>query len=311
MKNNTLLAKLGFADKDRKSAQHDAAIHFVRQPAMLAQIDATFFPTNITDITEAYSTPEDSAHVTVDLKETYYATEQPITKGEGPYKQTIGFIDGCLHVTKSVIVTRGFQPIVFEVTVEELDKLKRGQLERYPNAFCVPDAVVQEQPVRFRGQAVVETSYNNHQYDAEIALGELYELVFSPRNYEAFSYYRDCSRPVLHGATRADSIRHWTGWVPGWVPVLNHTVWSKTMRWNMETKFHETSAADILRQVKLYREYDRERASWFALTFFDLSALEQNELSNADIAWIRMGGPRFDEWWKDQQRPAKQARLVF
>jgi len=302
MKNNTLLAKLGFADKDRKSAQHDAAIHFVRQPAMLAQIDATFFPTNITDITEAYSTPEDSAHVTVDLKETYYATEQPITKGEGPYKQTIGFIDGCLHVTKSVIVTRGFQPIVFEVTVEELDKLKRGQLERYPNAFCVPDAVVQEQPVRFRSQALYRKMRGSAVWGTTnhiSCLKNSWELI-SPRDHEAFPHDMFMK-----------SLEHWTGWVQGWVPVLNHIVRSERMQWNMETKFHETSAADILRQVKLYREYDRERASWFALTFFDLSALEQNELSNADIAWIRMGGPRFDEWWKDQQRPAKQARLVF
>jgi hypothetical protein len=301
MKNNTLLAKLGFADKDHKSAQHDAAIHFVRQPAMLAQIDATFFP--MTDVVEAYSTPEDSAHVEVELKETYYATKQPITKGEGQYKQTIGFVDGCLHVTKSVIVTRGFQPIVFEVTAEELDKLKRGQLERYPDAFCAPDAVVQEQPVRFRSQAL----YDKMKEDCTVhfSMISIAELI-SPRDSNAFFYNRD--RPV--------DLKQWTGWVQGWVPVLNHTVSSERMRWNMETKFHETSVADILRHVKLYREsggheyYDRACEAWFALTFFDLSALEQSELSNADIAWIRMG-PRFDEWWKDQQRPAKQARLVF
>ena len=318
MKNSTLLSKLGFSDPDHKSSQHDAAIHFVRQPAMLAQIGAMFDPPDkdkLLETTKAYSIPGDLARVVEVVKEIEYATESPITKGNNQYKQTIGFIDGYIRYSKSFVVAHGFQPILFEATAEDLDMLKKGKLERYPNAFCLPDAVVQEGPVMFRGLSLFRPVHDGGTAVDDKSFSGLYELIFSPHDGRSFS------SKSYEGVFRADKkldplkpiqrVPYWTNWIQGWINVKHHNVGLETKRseWKFETKFHKTSAADILRQVNLYRE-DWDDSRWFALTFFDLSELEQNELSNANIYWIRMGS-KFDEWWKEQQRPAKQARLVF
>ena len=76
---------------------------------------------------------------------------------------------------------------------------------------------------------------------------------------------------------------------------------TRYLRLYIETKYHKTSASDIIRQVGLYKEYLPPQSSfrWCVLTFFDLSDLEQTELVNAKINWIRMGS-RFDDWWTQQ-----------
>jgi hypothetical protein len=76
----SLLAKLGFADPDKRSPLHDLACQYVAQPAIADSIGLT--------VTEA--------GIASDLK--FEASkcaqfECPISKGEGQYKTTVGFVD--------------------------------------------------------------------------------------------------------------------------------------------------------------------------------------------------------------------------
>ncbi len=107
MQNNTLLSKLGFQDPDKKNSKHDAAIHFVRQPEVLQQINDEFFSSfhiGYGDVIEAFSIPGEKAQIIVTGIKSTYETEHPITKGKGQYKQTIGFIDGVLRVTRNYAI---------------------------------------------------------------------------------------------------------------------------------------------------------------------------------------------------------------
>jgi hypothetical protein len=305
MQNNTLLSKLGFQDPDKKNSKHDAAIHFVRQPEVLQQINDEFFSID-KKVIDAYSIPGDKAQITVTVIKPTYETEHPITKGKGQYKQTIGFIDGILRAIRNYTITSGYQTIIFEVTSDDLDALKNKRLERFPDAFCLPDAV----PVCWD---VVETQIGQKWREQ----GQINELLYSPREGKTVSdtdaafapdnsYY---SQSVKKPTTDKNPI-----FVKGYSKIENYVYvydddrYERTCTWLFETKFHKTSAADIIRQVKLYREYMSENC-WFTLTFFDLSDTEQSELSNAGIRWIRMG-TKFDRWWNDQQQHThKRARL--
>lgn len=86
----TLLAKLGFADPDKRSSLHDLACQYVAQPAIADSIGLT---------------TADAHRNVFDLKFEAAARAQfecPISKGEGQYKTTIGFVD--------VILPMGYYP---------------------------------------------------------------------------------------------------------------------------------------------------------------------------------------------------------
>ncbi len=79
---------------------------------------------------------------------------------------------------------------------------------------------------------------------------------------------------------------------------------------HIETKFHPTSASDIIRQVKLYDEYLTFKYPWLILTFFQLSNLEQEELKFAKLNWIHLGGNKFNEWYENKQKETIQSALI-
>ena len=310
MDKNTLLTRLGFQDTDHKSSKHDSAIHFVRQPEMIKQIYDTFcshLPTRLPN--DLYSIPGELAQTTMEVDCNRYITESPITKGHAQYKQTIGFVDGVIYIERKHIIKYGYQPIIFEVTPDELESLKNGELERYPGAFCLPDV----SPIDWVGissQIGISIEYHTI-YTSHMRLPpQLKEMKFSLHDSDVFSYQ---DGDVFSNHTYIRSCKQL---VKGHIRIDNYILDTDLVQWNFETKFHKTSAADIIRQVKLYREYkDREyyhptEIFWFTLTFFDLSDMEQSELFNADIKWIRMGS-KFDMWWDDQQRIPKKARLIL
>ena len=98
--------------------------------------------------------------------------------------------------------------------------------------------------------------------------------------------------------------------VAGWKKngTAQKTSTGSSMNLFIETKYHKTSASDIIRQIGLYKEYESaiqdkcgyNYTEWCVLTFFDLSDLEQLELDIAKIKWIKMGA-RFNEWWSKRQ----------
>jgi hypothetical protein len=81
-RDNTLLAKLGFSDPDRKDSLHDIACRYLATEGAAAVLDLVLGPV-----------PEGYTH-TIDA-----GTEQPITKGVGVYMTTIGFIDAAVRRT--------------------------------------------------------------------------------------------------------------------------------------------------------------------------------------------------------------------
>jgi hypothetical protein len=75
----TLLAKLGFGDPDKGSSAHDLATHYLLLPENIQKVLSYLFGRDPT--------------LRWELKGT--SVEAPISKGDGQYKTTIGFIDGC------------------------------------------------------------------------------------------------------------------------------------------------------------------------------------------------------------------------
>lgn len=74
----TLLAKLGFSDPDKKNPWHDYACQYLAQPHVLKQIYATFGAQKGWVPSVKVSTGELEYH---------------LTKGQGQYRTTIGFLD--------------------------------------------------------------------------------------------------------------------------------------------------------------------------------------------------------------------------
>lgn len=94
------------------------------------------------------------------------------------------------------------------------------------------------------------------------------------------------------------------------VPSLCKTIKQKQI-FRIETKFHPTSASDIIRQIKLYDEYLPSKQPWLILTFFQLSNLEQEELKAAGLHWIMLGGPSFYAWYNAKQQEAPISASIY
>jgi hypothetical protein len=79
---------------------------------------------------------------------------------------------------------------------------------------------------------------------------------------------------------------------------------SENIKLFIETKFHKTSAFDMIRQIKLYREYMTANHNiWCVVMFFDLTNTEQTELEISNIKWIKMGD-KFETWYQEQKHSA-------
>jgi hypothetical protein len=87
----TMLAKLGFADADRKEAKHDLACQFLTQPKPMEAIGRLFGNQPKSPITvvknTGYNFDFDKFISVASL------TEVPISKGNGQYQTTVGFLD--------------------------------------------------------------------------------------------------------------------------------------------------------------------------------------------------------------------------
>lgn len=77
----TLLATLGFADPDRRTSDHDLACEYLRtSPGVMERLVRTCVPPDVKGL------------------KWESRREVPISKGEGKYKTTVGFIDVLVHV---------------------------------------------------------------------------------------------------------------------------------------------------------------------------------------------------------------------
>ncbi len=86
MKDNTMMTRFGFADLDRKLPEHDIACQYIGQQDVLQKMAAQLIET--------------VKQKTIDASRLVCSVgyERPVSKGEGKYKTTIGFIDVVAHI---------------------------------------------------------------------------------------------------------------------------------------------------------------------------------------------------------------------
>jgi hypothetical protein len=110
--NRTLLASLGFADEDKLDPKHDLACRYIAQKALVMKLAEMIYPAKC-PYKESWKRPYDGV-IAVEMDGTYDRTvsscgqcsfENPLSKGEGQYRTTIGFIDvlARVDVAESVV----------------------------------------------------------------------------------------------------------------------------------------------------------------------------------------------------------------
>ena len=90
-RDNTLLSKLGFADPDKQSPVHDAACRYLAQREVANRLLETSINKGVPGYFcsgEIYGLKESGPFVLDRV-----GVEEPISKGSGQYKTTIGFMD--------------------------------------------------------------------------------------------------------------------------------------------------------------------------------------------------------------------------
>jgi hypothetical protein len=92
--NRTLIAKLGFADPDRKEPLHDAACRYLGEGNRPHKLAAMCCPDALSRYIGLCGRDDDQRR----WGAASAALEVPVSKGEDQYKQTIGFLDVVLSV---------------------------------------------------------------------------------------------------------------------------------------------------------------------------------------------------------------------
>ena len=159
----TLLAKLGFADIDRQHPRHDLACQYLAQPSVAQKLLRTVFP-DLVPVQQAQQSlklsrtgswvgykpiaghdrgfrPDQTVTVTVTCSgvELSRATfEYHLTKGDGKYQTTIGFLDlvlqGKCNLQKEwteAVHYRPFRVDSPDIHVEQLDEKSNEGIEKY------------------------------------------------------------------------------------------------------------------------------------------------------------------------------------
>ena len=252
MRKNTLLSKLGFQDKDKLNPMHDALVQYISLPQnlrkLLSVIKLSTPPKSACDkcktiklfehdkidtyccVKPAYQSREDNkiysykpsngyntiyyyiSDVKVKHKVRMHA-EVPLSKGDGQYKCTIGFIDGILNI----------------------------------------------------------------------------------------DYVYEIERTFLTDAKKKDTVKKDT---------VEHTDYVSML---IESKVFETPIGDILRQIKLYREYMVYKPNLTLLLTpesFKITPSNKKLLSDNGIKWISVGS-KFNEWYEKEITEKGDAELIL
>jgi hypothetical protein len=88
----TLLSSLGFNDPDKGDPRHDLACRYIAQPEIAAKVMGSFShsPQRRTAIQQREESEYDYSRVITFQRSVH---EAPLSKGEGQYKVTVGFVD--------------------------------------------------------------------------------------------------------------------------------------------------------------------------------------------------------------------------
>jgi len=90
----TLLAKLGFADADKGDRRHDLACRYLATPEVARRLIASIYPDTPTVVDLHDGLVEREGRKLFSIEDgPHHQLEAPVSKGEGQYKTTIGFVD--------------------------------------------------------------------------------------------------------------------------------------------------------------------------------------------------------------------------
>ena len=240
---NTLLSRLSFADPDKKEPFHDLGCQYIVQPHIVAALG---------------------------LKT---RLDMLVSKGEGKYKTTIGFIDAAFSVAFAYEGEKKVQsPFVREFTC-------------YRDAvnYIKEHGIYGDEPEEARPY-IDERRFTFAQ--EQLAIGRDRPGVFSA------AYLAPYERVVRHGV--GPEI-----WKTSEYVVVAATQWKGKEDICVEVKIKPVGLGEILRQIGLYREYVSANR-WILAAAFEMSADFVETLRSENIVAVHLGD-NFRKWAAERQ----------
>lgn len=266
----TLLASLGFADPDKKNPRHDLACQYLALPEnhqRIARLLVSDAPKSVT-----YKV-HDEQEWTFSGTRRYAISvgdptiEWPISKGDGRYKTTIGFVDVVLPFSRTwadegeACGWRKAGPVDHAVDLSDLPEKWR------PYLAALTDSAWDARNVLVPVKSLAPDLQAGHP-DGEVG------IIVRLRDGAFVATVPTFQR---HKFPRSDSgVSEWSACV--------------------EVKIGRVGVGDVLRQVALYREHiDGHRTKWILATPFPFDADDLVTLRSASITHVRLGD-KFEQW---------------
>jgi hypothetical protein len=296
----TMLTKLGFSDPDRKNERHDAICSYVCDRAQ-AMADVIAKPEVITEdisgvayVADGYDgraikdTPRGSVTMEAarlerkaDLMDV--RSEHHLTKGEGKYKTTVGFVDA-------------FFTFQVQSTISGLARIDMPNKALY-RIGCESDSSLFLGTKTSMGKVHIETGRESRTFWEPVhkKAKELSTSKYEARGEEAESFLTGTSTTAFnvdYMFARSNEM------------IMDAESYDYGIRHCFEVKAGHVPTSDAIRQVLLYREF--MPATWFLVTGYKVSAMDLEELARADIRHL-YAGERFEEWYakkKEEKAPA-------
>lgn len=271
----TLLASLGFADPDKKDARHDLACQYLALPDNHERLARMVAPSTrggnrLISIRDSLNESSKSGWLdcewSVDRHEEIFTVASPtlecvISKGEGKYKTTVGFLDVVL-------------PFSWK-------RMEHGRLHGW---------------LKRHVETVLDTSnpWNGcpgYQLEDGASREYLVRRDSLPEGLRAAFPYQGRQLLVRRaGGTYTASVPQLArGWFETDRECEGHGVVP------VEVKIARASIGDVLRQIALYREHAFTSETWILATPYALDKTDIATLRNARTTHIRLG-EKFDAW---------------
>lgn len=271
---STLLARLGFADPDRRNPLHDAACQYLAQESKAQKLADMLLKEKRPPSQENFESNDGSA---VDFIGTWSfdsrraELEKPIGKGTGQYRSIVGFLD-----------------VSLTVMLRRRDVGRRRPRDRIvrPSGWGPATAADIEEEIRhrsFRGLLVPKQTGAIHVHASSIT-GDVVQTE---------TYERKPLGPIalseLHCYHELPKLERCE-----WEPYES----SKTTELStihIEVKAHAATAGDVLRQIALYREF-AEPGTWLLATCYPITRRDADALKNASIAHVQLDPATVQAW---------------